>query len=148
MLKEIISFSKEFLDYYDLNDLTMTNSSNRFTNPNVYDSIEKTWFITESYTQHLIRIIDNSPGTETYVYKPYNLNTYKDRLVSFLQNFIVEDYPELKGMSEEEAKDYIKWNSSDMYKEGEDGYSLWDELLDQDIVKNKISGDETEVLVD
>jgi hypothetical protein len=59
-----------------------------------------------------------------------------------------EDYPELKGMSEEEAKDYIKWNSSDMYKEGEDGYSLWDELLDQDIVKNKISGDETEVLVD
>jgi hypothetical protein len=59
-----------------------------------------------------------------------------------------EDYPELKGMSEEEAKDYIKWNATDMYKEGEDGYSLWDELLDQDIVKNKISGDETEVLVD
>jgi len=59
-----------------------------------------------------------------------------------------EDYLELKGMSEEEAKDYIKWNSSDMYKEGEDSYSLWDELLDQDIVKNKISGDETEVLVD
>lgn len=59
-----------------------------------------------------------------------------------------EDYPELKGMSEEEAKEYIKWNSTDMYKEGEDGYSLWDELLDQDIVKNKISGDETEVLVD
>jgi hypothetical protein len=59
-----------------------------------------------------------------------------------------EDYPELKGMSEEEAKDYIKWNATDMYKEGEDSYSLWDELLDQDIVKNKISGDETEVLVD
>lgn len=59
-----------------------------------------------------------------------------------------DDYPELKGMSEEEAKEYIKWNSTDMYKEGEDGYSLWDELLDQDIVKNKISGDETEVLVD
>ena len=76
MLKEIISFSKEFLDYYDLNDLTMTNNSNHFTEKN--------------YTQHLIRIIDNSPGTETYVYKPYNLNTYKDRLVSFLQNFISE----------------------------------------------------------
>lgn len=59
-----------------------------------------------------------------------------------------EDYPELAGMSEEEAKDYIKWNATDMYKEGEDSYSLWDELLDQDIVKNKISGDETEVLVD
>lgn len=81
MLKEIISFSKEFLDYYDLNDLTMTNNSNHFTNPNVYD---------RSYTEHLIRIIDNSPGTETYLYKPYNLNTYKDRLVSFLQNFISE----------------------------------------------------------
>lgn len=78
MLKEIISFSKEFLDYYDLNDLTMTNNSNHFRNPN------------RSYTQHLIRIIDNSPGTETYLYKPYNLNTYKDRLVSFLQNFISE----------------------------------------------------------
>jgi hypothetical protein len=74
MLKEIISFSKEFLDYYDLNDLTMTNNSNRFPDK----------------TQHLIRIIDNSTGTETYVYKPYNLNIYKDRLVSFLQNFIVE----------------------------------------------------------
>ena len=59
-----------------------------------------------------------------------------------------EDYPELSGMSEEEAKDYIKWNATDMYKEGEDSYSLWDELLDQEIVKNKISGDETEVLVD
>ena len=81
MLKEIISFSKEFLDYYDLNDLTMTNNSNHFTNPNVYD---------RSYTEHLIRIIDNSPGTDTYLYKPYDLNTYKDRLVSFLQNFISE----------------------------------------------------------
>jgi hypothetical protein len=59
-----------------------------------------------------------------------------------------EDYSELEGMSEEEAKEYIKWNASDMYKEGEDSYSLWDELLDQEIVKNKISGDETEVLVD
>lgn len=59
-----------------------------------------------------------------------------------------DDYPELAGMSEEEAKEYIKWNATDMYKEGEDGYSLWDELLDQEIVKNKISGDETEVLVD
>lgn len=59
-----------------------------------------------------------------------------------------DDYPELKGMSEEEAKEHIKWNAADMYKEGEDGYSLWDELLDQEIVKNKISGDETEVLVD
>ena len=76
MLKEIISFSKEFLDYYNLNDLTMSNNSNRFTDKN--------------YTQHLIRIIDNSPGIPNSLYKPYNLNTYKDRLVSFLQNFIVE----------------------------------------------------------
>ena len=52
MLKEIISFSKEFLDYYDLKDLTMSNSSNRFTDKN--------------YTQHLIHIIDNSPGTEKW----------------------------------------------------------------------------------
>lgn len=62
-----------------------------------------------------------------------------------------DDYPQLKGMSDEEAKDYIKWNASDMFKEGEDTdnyYSLWDELLDQEIVKNKITGDETEVLVD
>ena len=77
MLKEIISFSKEFLDYYDLNDLTML-----VTNWSEFES--------NNSNQHLIRIIDNSPGTETYVYKPYNLNIYKDRLVSFLQNFIVE----------------------------------------------------------
>ncbi len=30
-----------------------------------------------------------------------------------------DDYSVLKGMSEEEAKEYIKWNASDMYKEGE-----------------------------
>jgi len=62
-----------------------------------------------------------------------------------------EDYPQLAGMSEEEAKDYIKWNASDIFKQGEDTdnyYSLWDELMDQEIVKNKITGDETEVLTD
>jgi hypothetical protein len=62
-----------------------------------------------------------------------------------------EDYPQLAGMSEEEAKDYIKWNASDIFKEGEDTdnyYSLWDELMGQEIVKNKITGDETEVLTD
>lgn len=62
-----------------------------------------------------------------------------------------EDYPQLVGMSEEEAKDYIKWNAADIFKEGEDTdnhYSLWDELMDQEIVKNKITGDETEVLTD
>jgi len=54
-------------------------------------------------------------------------------------------------MSEGEAKDYIKWNASDIFKEGENTdnyYSLWDELMDQEIVKNKITGDETEVLTD
>lgn len=72
-IKEITSFSKEFLDYYDLNDLTLT------------------------YTQHIIQIVDNTPSsTKTYktyntkTYKPYNLNIYKDRLVSFLQNFTSE----------------------------------------------------------
>lgn len=62
-----------------------------------------------------------------------------------------EDYPQLLGMSEEEVKDYIKWNAADIFKEGEDTdnhYSLWDELMDQEIVKNKITGDETEVLTD
>ncbi len=59
-----------------------------------------------------------------------------------------EDYPQLEGMSEEEAKDYIKWNASEMYKDGDDNYSLWDELMEQDIYNDKISGDETEVLVD
>lgn len=62
-----------------------------------------------------------------------------------------EDYPQLAGMSEEEAKDYIKCNSTDIFKEGEDTdnyYSLWDELMDQEIVKNKITGDETEVLTE
>lgn len=62
-----------------------------------------------------------------------------------------EDYPQLLGMSEEEVKDYIKWNAADIFKEDEDTdnhYSLWDELMDQEIVKNKITGDETEVLTD
>jgi hypothetical protein len=59
-----------------------------------------------------------------------------------------EDYPQLEGMSEEEAKEYIRWNASEMFKEGEENYSLWDELMEQGISHDKITGDETEVLVD
>jgi hypothetical protein len=51
----------------------------------------------------------------------------------------VEDYPELEGKSDDEIIDYIKENASKMKATDDESYfSLYDELQDQDIVREKI----------
>lgn len=61
----------------------------------------------------------------------------------------VEDYPELAGMTEEEMSDYIMSNASDMKSSNEEWYdSLYEELLQMDVVRDKITGEETEVVVE
>jgi hypothetical protein len=60
---------------------------------------------------------------------------------------IVSDYPELDGMTEEEMKDYIKENFWDMKPTEEESWSetLYDELIEGDITKDKIYDEEREV---
>ena len=61
----------------------------------------------------------------------------------------VADYPELNGMSEEEVKDYIKDNWSDMKSTNEEWYdSLYDECMQSDVMREKITGEEQECYFD
>lgn len=59
-------------------------------------------------------------------------------------------YPELEGMSEEEAQDYIQSNASEM--SAPEGYdycdNLYEALMEQDVVRDKISNEDTEIEFD
>lgn len=57
----------------------------------------------------------------------------------------IEDYPELAGMTTEEAIDYVESNAWDMKATDEDYDSLADELNDQDIRRDKITNECQEV---
>ena len=61
-----------------------------------------------------------------------------------------QNYPELDGMNEEDIKDYIKANAYDMKSpEGWDYCdNLYDALMEQDIIRDKISNEEEEVEFD
>ena len=61
----------------------------------------------------------------------------------------VEDYPELEGMTEEEIQDYIKSNSDDMKPTNDEYYtSLYDELNQADVVREKITDEDSEIYFD
>jgi pentatricopeptide repeat protein len=62
----------------------------------------------------------------------------------------VDDYPELEGMTDEEITEYIESNSENMFKKDDEEkvYSLWDEMMEQDIVRDKITGEEFSVIVE
>jgi hypothetical protein len=62
----------------------------------------------------------------------------------------VNDYSELEGMTDEEIIDYIESNSESMFKKDdeENVYSLWDEMMEQDIRRDKITGEEFGVIVE
>ena len=58
----------------------------------------------------------------------------------------VADYPELEGMTEEEMKDYIMSNASDMKPTNDEWYSdLYDELNQADVVREKITDEDSEI---
>ncbi len=61
----------------------------------------------------------------------------------------VDDYPQLKGMTDEEILEFVEYNASDIYKEGqeEDEWTLWDEMMEQDIRREKITGEEVGVII-
>jgi hypothetical protein len=61
----------------------------------------------------------------------------------------VEDYPELEGMTEEEMTDYIVSNASEMKPSNEEWYdSLYDELMQMDVTREKITGEESDIVVE
>ena len=62
----------------------------------------------------------------------------------------VNDYSELEGMTDEEIIDYIESKSERMFKKDdeENVYSLWDEMMEQDIRRDKITGEEFGVIVE
>jgi hypothetical protein len=57
-----------------------------------------------------------------------------------------ETHPELKGMTEQEMKDYVSKNASEMTSIDSDYYdNLYDQLIDADYGKDKITGEEYEI---
>lgn len=60
-----------------------------------------------------------------------------------------KDYPELDGLSEDEIKDWIYENAWEMKSSNEEIYSsLAEELSDQDINYDNISGETNEFVID
>jgi hypothetical protein len=58
----------------------------------------------------------------------------------------VADYPELEGMSEDEIKEYILENASEMNPTNDEYYSdLREELLNQDVRREKITNEDNDV---
>lgn len=75
--------------------------------------------------------------------KIYQTESYTTYIVREPITIDLDDYPELEGMTNEEIVDYLEGNSSDMKPQNSDSYdSLSDELIDRDLIRDKISGEE------
>ena len=57
-----------------------------------------------------------------------------------------ETHPELEGKTEEEIKQYVIENASEMASTSEYYDNLWDELMSSDYDKDKITGEEYEIV--
>ena len=57
----------------------------------------------------------------------------------------IEDYPELEGMTAEEAIDYVESNAWEMKSTDDDYDSLADQLNNQDIRRDKITNETQEI---
>ena len=74
---------------------------------------------------------------------------YNTMLVKEPVEINVEDYPELNGMSGDEMKEYIASNASEMKPTNEEWYdSLYDELIGEDVVRDKITDENSEIEFD
>ena len=97
---------------------------------------------------------ENKVAEETVATSPKTISVkmveyYNTMVVREPVQINVADYPELNGMSEEEMKDYIKDNWSDMKSTNEEWYdSLYDECMQSDVMREKITGEEQECYFD
>ena len=79
-------------------------------------------------------------GKQIKIYQTESFTTYVVREPITID---LDDYPELEGMTNEEIVDYLEYNCSDMKSmDGEFYDSLSDELMDKDVIKEKISGED------
>ena len=62
----------------------------------------------------------------------------------------ISDYPELEGKTDEEIQEYILENYYEMKPSTESEYlaSLYDEMMEQEIIKEKITNEETDIWFD
>lgn len=74
--------------------------------------------------------------------KIYQTEEYKTYIVREPITIDLDDYPELEGMTCEEIVDYLEGSSGDMKAQDEGYDSLSDQLIEQDILKDKIYGEE------
>ena len=87
---------------------------------------------------------------ETVVTSPKTISVrcveyYSTMLVREPVTINIGDYPELNGMSEDEMKEYITENWSDMKSTNEQWYeSLYEECNQSDVTREKITGEEYE----
>lgn len=79
-------------------------------------------------------------GKQIKIYQTESFTTYVVREGITID---LDDYPELEGMTNDEIVEYLEYNSSDMKSiDGEFYDSLSDELMDKDVIKEKISGED------
>ena len=78
-------------------------------------------------------------GRKVKIYQTESFTTYVVREPIEID---LDEYPELEGMSNEEIVDYLEGNSCDMKPQDEDYECLSDELIEKDILRDKISGED------
>lgn len=59
-----------------------------------------------------------------------------------------DNYPELEGMSEDEVKEYIRENASEMSPVSDWAESLMDECLQSDVRREKINEEGSDIIFD
>ena len=85
-----------------------------------------------------------TPKTITFgISEHYSSRTYRKPIT-----INISDYPELDGKTEDEIIDYIRENNETMKPSVESEYlaSLWDQLMEQHIIEEKINDEITEII--
>lgn len=78
----------------------------------------------------------------------YQTESFQTYIVRQPYTLTISDYPELQGMTIEQAKDYIKNNCWDMASPSDWADSLGDYLCQQDTIKDKIYDEDSEIMFD
>ena len=109
--------------------------------------------------------IIHSDGTELFTkglwYNIYEIiKNSNDKIIgySIISNYpnifdeytflIDDDYPELEGLSEEALESYINDNAYDMPPTDDYYDSLGNQLMEQDVEREKITGEENEIIIE
>jgi len=85
-------------------------------------------------------------GKKIKIHQTESFTTY---IVREAVTIDLDDYPELEGMTNEEIADYLDGNSCDMKPTSEEYHDcLSDEVVEKDILKEKITGEQFSYLVE